>query len=357
VDTDGDGVTDDQEITDGTDPNDPCEFVLAHTTVAPSTDWLALDCDNDNVTNEQELEDGQDTDSDGTPNYLDPDDDGDTVPTFDEDIDNNGTPLDNDTDGDTIPNYLDDDDDGDGVLTIDEDVDENGTAINDDTDGDNKSNYLDIDDDDDGILTIDELGDLNGNGIPDYLEVDEPEILMVVNDTIETGLDLSIEIEPLENDETGNGEITVSIVNEPVNGTITFDPTTGVIVYTPNNGYVGEDSIIYRVCNSGEQCENGTIFITLSEIISPPQIFTPNGNGQNDNFVIKNLEKYSGSQLSIFNRWGSKVFESNDYRNNWSGYANTGVLIDNKPLPTGTYYYLLRYGKNKSITGFIYLKR
>jgi gliding motility-associated-like protein len=355
VDTDGDGVTDDQEITDGTDPNDPCEFVLAHTTVAPSTDWLALDCDNDNVTNEQELEDGQDTDSDGTPNYLDPDDDGDTVPTFDEDIDNDGTPLDNDTDGDTIPNYLDDDDDGDGVLTIDEDVDENGTAINDDTDGDNKSNYLDIDDDDDGILTIDELGDLNGNEIADYLEIED---ITLIDDDVETGVDLEIDIAPLSNDDTNDSEITLTITTEPVNGSFNLDASTGIITYTPDNGFVGEDSMVYQVCTESSHCESATIRITVNEILDIPEIFTPNGNGQNDNFVVKNLDRYgSGSHLTIFNRWGVKVWESTDYKNDWNGYANTGILLDKEPLPTGTYFYLLKYGKNKSATGFIYLKR
>ena len=50
-----------------------------------------------------------------------------------------------DTDGDGIPNYLDNDDDNDGLLTIDEDVDNNGTPLNDDTDGDGIPNYLDND--------------------------------------------------------------------------------------------------------------------------------------------------------------------------------------------------------------------
>lgn len=57
------------------------------------------------------------------------------------------------------------------------------------------------------------------------------------------------------------------------------------------------------------------------------------------------------------NRWGSIVFESNDYKNEWDGYANTGILIGSDPLPVGTYFYVLKYGTNKAKTGFIYLKR
>ena len=91
-----------------------------------------------------------DTDGDGIPNYLDNDDDGDSVLTNIElvflnrtDNSTNATTLDTDNDG--IPNHLDFDDDGDGVLTLDEDYNGNGDPTDDDT---------------------------NTNGIPDYLDAD-----------------------------------------------------------------------------------------------------------------------------------------------------------------------------------------
>ncbi|MEY8778977.1 gliding motility-associated C-terminal domain-containing protein [Allomuricauda sp. XS_ASV26] len=59
-DCDGDGVTTDQENIDGTDPNDPCDFVLAHQNCAPSDKWKKMDCDGDGVTNGREKHDGTD---------------------------------------------------------------------------------------------------------------------------------------------------------------------------------------------------------------------------------------------------------------------------------------------------------
>lgn len=72
-----------------------------------------------------------------------------------------------------------------------------------------------------------------------------------------------------------------------------------------------------------------------------PNIFTPNGDGINDYFEIgygsegrpiNDLNVYFlSNKLTIFNRWGRIVYESNDYKNDWDGGK----------LPDGTYFYVL----------------
>jgi hypothetical protein len=92
----------------------------------------------------------------------DPDDDGDTIPDSDEDIDADDNLDNDDTDGDGTPNYQDNDDDDDGVSTLRE----AGASGAVDTD---------VDDDDDGIATLDELpvtADADNDGIPDFLDPD-----------------------------------------------------------------------------------------------------------------------------------------------------------------------------------------
>ncbi|MFD2591301.1 DUF6923 family protein, partial [Aquimarina hainanensis] len=89
LDCDEDGVTNGQEITDGTDPTDGCSLVAANQDATPSAAWNALDCDEDGVTNGQEITDGTDptdgcslvaANQDATPsaawNALDCDEDG-----------------------------------------------------------------------------------------------------------------------------------------------------------------------------------------------------------------------------------------------------------------------------------------
>jgi len=70
-----------------------------------------LDSDNDTVPDSVEIgpdpANPRDTDGDGLPDYLDDDDDNDRIHTTREDIDLNGTPLNDDSDSDGTPNYLD----------------------------------------------------------------------------------------------------------------------------------------------------------------------------------------------------------------------------------------------------------
>ncbi|WP_318309938.1 T9SS type B sorting domain-containing protein [Flagellimonas crocea] len=58
TDVDGDGVTCDQENKDGTNPNDPCDFILEHQDCSPSDAWKQADCDGDGVSNGKEKQDG-----------------------------------------------------------------------------------------------------------------------------------------------------------------------------------------------------------------------------------------------------------------------------------------------------------
>ncbi len=74
-----------------------------------------------------------------------------------------------------------------------------------------------------------------------------------------------------------------------------------------------------------------------------PNVITPNGDGYNDYFVIKNLDKYSGNTLTVANRNGKVVFEVINYQNNW----------DARTIETGTYYYVLTYKDNKQNKGVI----
>ncbi|APG59408.1 HYR domain-containing protein [Christiangramia salexigens] len=97
---------------------------------------------------------------------------------------------------------------------------------------------------------------------------------------------------------------------------------------------------------------------SLSDIKgSISKVVTPNGDNQNDFFVVdKDVECDFIYDVMIFNRWGAKVFEAENYQNNWDGQSQKSFTSSNQ-LPAGTYYYFVKMrGSNmEAIQGFIYL--
>lgn len=81
---------------------------------------------------------------------------------------------------------------------------------------------------------------------------------------------------------------------------------------------------------------------TLIPPLYPYNIITPNGDGKNEVFVIENIEHYPNSVLTIFNRWGKKVFKVTGYRNNWSG------MHGNEVLSNSVYYFVLELNEPRN---------
>jgi gliding motility-associated-like protein len=79
-----------------------------------------------------------------------------------------------------------------------------------------------------------------------------------------------------------------------------------------------------------------------------PNVITPNHDDKNDFWIIKNLELYPDHHISIYNRQGKEVYQTNSYRQNWNGAG----------LSTGIYYYLIRTrNKNQSFKGWLHVLR
>ena len=94
------------------------------------------------------------------------------------------------------------------------------------------------------------------------------------------------------------------------------------------------------------------------EDIITSRTVTANGDGVNDYFEISGVEFCDFRfELMIFNRWGSKVYESKDYRNDWGGFSPNNSFGNSGMLPSGTYYYIIHVTNQdfEPINGYIYL--
>lgn len=114
-----------------------------------------------------------------------------------------------------------------------------------------------------------------------------------------------------------------------------YDWSSGASGQNDSTIIISPDTTTYINVSVTDGCGNG--IASQGEIIAvmcpvhAPNIFTPNGDGVNDYFFIENLGQYPQSRLEVYNRWGTLVYENNDYQNNWDG----GDVSD------GVYFYVL----------------
>ncbi len=92
----------------------------------------------------------------------------------------------------------------------------------------------------------------------------------------------------------------------------------------------------YLTVESSQGCKaTDSVQIKVLKNIIIPNVFTPNGDGTNDFWVIDGLNSYPNAIVEVFNRNGQKVFESKGYATPWDG------RYKDKPVPVGTYYYII----------------
>ncbi len=129
-----------------------------------------------------------------------------------------------------------------------------------------------------------------------------------------------------------------------------------------DQGFVTSDSFVpdeYEIITLGV---SKIPFEPLSkEVLSLENYFVSvNGDGVNDSFFIPELLDYEGNFVQIYNRYGIKVFEMQNYTDEFNGFSN----LNNVPfkqeigLPIGVYFYTIYIEEaDLSYQGFLYLAR
>ena len=124
-----------------------------------------------------------------------------------------------------------------------------------------------------------------------------------------------------------------------------WTPAFGLSCYTCPNPIVKINStasynVLVTVNINGNNCTadtNITVTVIPNYNIFIPNTFSPNGDGNNDYFqLFGNLPAMKFIDMQVFDRWGEKVFESNDIYFKWDGNYK------GKPVPPGVLVYTLR---------------
>ena len=86
-------------------------------------------------------------------------------------------------------------------------------------------------------------------------------------------------------------------------------------------------------------------------ILDYPRYFTPNGDGYNDTWTIKNIDLLAPATITIFDRFGKLLKQFNSSNLNWNGTLNGHLL------PADDYWFNLIFEDGKNIKGHFSLKR
>ncbi|MBL0056576.1 MAG: gliding motility-associated C-terminal domain-containing protein [Chitinophagaceae bacterium] len=124
-------------------------------------------------------------------------------------------------------------------------------------------------------------------------------------------------------------------------GTYSWTPAAGLSatnILNPVAKPATTTTYTLRITNSQGCFATANVTITvIPNCTNPMNAFTPNQDGYNDRWFITDGNCLLRANVQVFNRYGSRVFESSDYHNDWDG------TYKGKALPDGTYYYVIKY--------------
>jgi gliding motility-associated-like protein len=127
--------------------------------------------------------------------------------------------------------------------------------------------------------------------------------------------------------------------NSGVSDGIAFSPSLGSTTYT----VTGTD---------GNGCtDSDEVIVTSEYCFEIPGALSPNSDNNNDTWEITGLQNYPNAQISVFDRWGQKVYEGTSTSSPWDG------KYKEKDLPTADYYYVIELGNGDNYNGVVTLKR
>ena len=147
----------------------------------------------------------------------------------------------------------------------------------------------------------------------------------------------------------GISEGSNTILNASASGTIadiTWSPATGLSnnkVLNPVASPTSTTTYTLTVQTTAGCTATDTMTLAVLIDLFIPNTFTPNGDGINDTWNIKNLVFYTNCSVNVYNRYGELVYSSIGYGVPWDGKYN------GTNLPQGTYYYIINLNNGSKV--------
>jgi len=182
-------------------------------------------------------------------------------------------------------------------------------------------------------------------------------VITTTSATTTLGNSVSIDLLDLISDADNNLVLSsLTILQQPASGALASLNGTTLQINYAGNSFTGIDVIIIRICDAFGECTTQQLQINVIGEIEIFNAVSHNNDGRNDFFKIANIDLLEPeNSVTIYNRWGSKVFEVENYNEQ---NAFRGLNQNGNELPSGTYFYkILLKSTGKTETGYLILKK
>jgi gliding motility-associated-like protein len=151
----------------------------------------------------------------------------------------------------------------------------------------------------------------------------------------------------------------LTIVQQPGSGASATLVNGVLIIDYSAVAFAGKDQLTIEVCDIFGACTQQILEINVIGDIEIYNGISPNSDDQNDIFLIRYIDLLPDTQenkVTIYNRWGSKVFEVSDYNNTTKVFR--GLNDNGGELPSGTYFYKIEFASGRKVeSGYLTLKK
>ena len=118
--------------------------------------------------------------------------------------------------------------------------------------------------------------------------------------------------------------------------------------FAENLTFKVSDSVMFYLEDTSFACRyTESVDVRTVSGIKPADVFTPNGDAYNETWGIDGLSSYEHVNIYVFNRWGGRVWQFSGSGLEYAANQWNGRNAKNKPLPSGTYYYVIQCSSDK----------
>lgn len=187
-----------------------------------------------------------------------------------------------------------------------------------------------------------------------------PEITTSTTSTTISGI-AAIDLNSLINDADGNLDPTsIRIVVPPLSGASATISNGILSISYLGVSFAGEDKITIEACDVFNACTQKQFTINVEGDVIVYNGISPNGDLLNNRWIIRNIESLPDTKeniVTIYNRWGDLIFETENYDNDSNVFE--GISIDGKEITSGVYFYKIEFKNStrKTLTGYLTVRK